>query len=318
MSKTGEIPYTWKQMEEQIKEAILCQASILAEFGPGLDLVADFLGIDHEEFRRMDFSHIEDIDIQRHDMHYHCKIAYDYAYQLRSFRHKDAFEAWHAVSGMLCGFPQSDADGEPSPLDLNNDFPLRRMLDTFVARIQMFDREFSDGYTPTIRELSLLANMTVPAVRTSLSKEGFRLEKSTVRTRGNQEEASFKLNHDDAKLWLSRRRGFIPQRSADPDEQVRQAAKDLLADPAVSLPDAATRIMALRELDVESVATSFGIDRAWLTGLLAKETVKPDINAFRLLAQALDVPMPAFVAAGVRYVLELEASENPEGAATSL
>ncbi len=319
MSKTGEIPYTWKQMEEEIKEAILCQASIIYEFGPSSSskVVADFLGFEHDAFEQMNFEHIDEIDIQRHAMHYHCKVAYEYAYQTRSFDRERAFEAWHAVDGMLIGFPQSDANGEPSPFDPRNDFPLRRMLETFVARIQLFDRDYSDKHAPTIRQLSLLANMTVPATRTSLSKEGFRLDKSTSFGKGNQEESSFRLNHDDAKLWLSRRRGFIPQRSADPAEQAQQIATDLLADPAVSLPDAAARIMALKELDAKSVASSFGIDQAWLTGLLAKEAVTPDITAFRSLAQALNVPMPAFVAAGVRYVLELEASQNAEGADAS-
>ena len=62
MSKTGEIPYTWKQMEEQITEAILCQASILSEFGQTLDLVADFLGIDRDAFSEMDLEQVREID----------------------------------------------------------------------------------------------------------------------------------------------------------------------------------------------------------------------------------------------------------------
>lgn len=303
MSKTGEIPYTWKQMEEQITEAILCQASILSEFGPDLDLVADFLGIDRDVFSEMDLEQVREIDISRHAIHQHCKVAYDYAYQLRDFPPVEASGAWHAVDGMLQGFPQTDADGQPSPFCRLNDFPLRRMLETFTARILMFDLDYTDGYAPTIRELSLLANMTVPAVRTSLSKEGFRLEKSATLTRGNQEDTSFKLNHEDAKLWLSRRRGFIPQRSTTPSEQVLQAVEEL-ADPDASFPEATTKIVALRNLNADDLADASGVDPSWLRDLLAGSPVAPDLMALQSLARALEVPIPAFVAAGVRYLLE--------------
>ncbi len=274
-----------------------------SEFGPTLDLVADFLGIDRNAFSEMDLEQLREIDISRHAIHQHCKVAYDYAYQLRDFPPVEAFGAWHAVDGMLQGFPQTDADGEPSPFCRLNDFPLRRMLETFASRILMFDVDYKDDYAPTIRELSLLANMTVPAVRTSLSKEGFRLEKSATLTRGNQEDSSFKLNHEVAKLWLSRRRGFIPQRSANPSEQALRAVEEL-ADPAVSFPEVATKIVALRDLNADDLAAASGVDQSWLRDLLAGNPVAPDLPALQSLAKALEVPAPAFVAAGIRHLLE--------------
>jgi len=274
-----------------------------SEFGPTLDLVADFLGIDRNAFSEMDLEQLREIDISRDAIHQHCKVAYDYAYQLRDFPPVEAFGAWHAVDGMLQGFPQTDADGEPSPFCRLNDFPLRRMLETFASRILMFDVDYKDDYAPTIRELSLLANMTVPAVRTSLSKEGFRLEKSATLTRGNQEDSSFKLNHEVAKLWLSRRRGFIPQRSANPSEQALRAVEEL-ADPAVSFPEVATKIVALRDLNADDLAAASGVDQSWLRDLLAGNPVAPDLPALQSLAKALEVPAPAFVAAGIRHLLE--------------
>lgn len=274
-----------------------------SEFGPTLDLVADFLGIDRNAFSEMDLEQLREIDISRHAIHQHCKVAYDYAYQLRDFPPVEAFGAWHAVDGMLQGFPQTDADGEPSPFCRLNDCPLRRMLETFASRILMFDVDYKDDYAPTIRELSLLANMTVPAVRTSLSKEGFRLEKSATLTRGNQEDSSFKLNHEVAKLWLSRRRGFIPQRSANPSEQAFRAVEEL-ADPAVSFPEVATKIVALRDLNADDLAAASGVDQSWLRDLLAGNPVAPDLPALQSLAKALEVPAPAFVAAGIRHLLE--------------
>lgn len=62
-----------------------------------------------------------------------------------------------------------------------------RILETSAARFTLFDNAPGfDDYKPSIRALSLLANMTVPAVHTSLSKEGFRLDKEKVISRGGQ------------------------------------------------------------------------------------------------------------------------------------
>lgn len=309
MSKTGEIPYTWPQIEEQIKEAILCQASILEEFGPvrTRNLVADYLGIDPEEFSDKTVEDIRDVDISKHGIYFHARIAYDYAYQLNPVELHLAQSSWHSVDGLLQGFPETDAAGEPSPFCRLNDFPLRRMLETFFARFGLFEESLSIDYMPSIRELSLLANMTIPAVRTSLSKESFKLEKSHGVTRGNQEESGFRLNTQDAKLWLSRRRGFIPQRTDTEGEQADRAIAQILEDADLLFPDALKRVIGLRKLEVDAIAAAAAIDKVWLVDLTEGKSVSPDLTALKAVARALSVPAPDFVAAGVRHLLRLEA-----------
>lgn len=305
MSKTGEIPYSWQQIEEQIKEAILAQASILEAFGPSGDLVADYLGLDRETFRGSSVEEVRDVGIKRHAIHHHVKVAYEYAYQVGECR-EPGFDSstWHDVDGLLQGFPETDANGEPSPFCRLNDFPLRRVLETFFARLALFeDGLLLDGSRPSIRELSLMSNMTVPAVRTSLSKEGFKLEKTNAITRGNQEEASFRLNDNDAKMWLSRRRGFIPQRTNTDEGQAKQIINHVLTDRDIPFPLALTRIMAIRTFQEAQVAEQAGLDAIWLSNLVAGKHVIPDLSALQAMALVLNVPEPDFVAAGIRHIL---------------
>ena len=148
-----------------------------------------------------------------------------------------------------------------------------------------------------------MANMTVPAVRTSLSKEGFKLEKSQVTTRANQEEAGFRLNASDARLWLSRRRGFIPQRIETDAERVQQTVDHILTDRDLAFPLALARIMELRDYDASRLALQAALDQGWLSALLSGQSVRPDLAGLRLIARILDVPEPDFVASGIRHTL---------------
>lgn len=308
MSKTGEIPYTWELMEQQIKEAILCQASILEAFGPSQKqgAVPEYLGIDPEWFKDHFVEEVSDIDITQYGLYFHAKVAYDYAYQVSDIDSHVVLSSWHSVDGLVQGFPETDADGEPSPFCRLNDFPLRRMLETFYARFGLLGGNATYEHQPSIRELALLANMTVPAVRTSLSKEGFKLVKATGVTRGNQEESGFRLDVEDAKLWLSRRRGFIPQRDATDPAQIERAVSDIVTDRSMPFPDAVRRIIDLRKLDVGGICMEFGLDPTWLSGLIAGQPIAPDVQVLRTLSSALKVTPADFVSSGVRYAMLAE------------
>lgn len=305
MSKTGEIPYTWALMEQQIEEAILCQASILAEFGPSSkeSIVPEYLGIDPDWYKDHFVEEVSGIDITEHGIYFHAKVAYDYAYQVRDVDSDLALSSWHSVDGLVQGFPETNADGEPSPFCRLNDFPLRRMLETFYARFGLFSGLDAYEHNPSIRELALLSNMTVPAVRTSLSKEGFKLVKAKGMTRGNQEESGFRLDADDAKLWLSRRRGFIPQRNASDPAQIERAVSDLVNDRSLSFPEMVRKVMDLRKLDASSICKDSSLDPTWLSGLIAGQPIAPDVQVLRTLSNALQVTPADFVSSGVRHAM---------------
>jgi hypothetical protein len=310
MSKAGEIPYTWQQIEDQIQKAILCQASILLAYGPYEDerIVRDFLGLSSSakvDPKEMSKDEIAAIDITRHTLHAHVRVAYDYAYQRVPIDRLTAETCWHEVVGILEGFPQTDAQGEPSPLCKLNDFPLRRVLETFIARFTLFDPEIN--LDMTIRQLAFLSNMTVPAVRTSLSKEGFKLEKTAQTSRSRLDDVSFKLAAEDSRTWLSRRRGFIPQNSQDKAAEDHQIIEQLLTDKAANFSGLLSRLFDLRQIPMEE-CIEIGLDQVWVSKLLAGEDAGSDIDALRRLARALELPEPEFSAAAVLHLVRMASS----------
>lgn len=304
MSKAGEIPYSWDQMEAQIREAILCQASMLEHFGPSPteNIVAAYLGFDPGETLVQDLTkeQIESIDIRSHGLYDQVRIAYHYAYQLEEAE-RAAPSSWDDIDGLLQGFPETDANGEPSPFCTLNDFPLRRMLETFRARYGL--HEF--GFAVSTRELALLSNMTVPAVRTALSREGFKLEKSQGTSRSRPEGSDFKLTAGDALLWLSKRRGYIPNRPTTSDQQ--HAIREIVCFGEDSFPGLLRRVMALIGQDAATVAEVHQVDRAWLEKLVEGEAAEPDLDALCRLARGLQAPEPEFVSQAVRHLLRTEA-----------
>lgn len=324
MSKSGEIPYSWELIESQIREAILCQATLLSHFGPWIDnedkITRAYLGIESGELDYQDMSkeEIAAVDITRHQIYQMVQPAYIYAYQLEGAEEMDDATWWHDADALIQSWPQADAHGEPSPFDTLNDFPLRRMLETFFARWKLE----KEGWSVSVRELSLLANMTVPAVRTSLSKEGIKLERQQAHDRRNSEEASFQLAAGEALDWLSKRRGFIPQRqkrSAEARTFVDQEARiALLLDRGQPLP---TRLQLLLdnvgESRDEKALTAGGTDDGspWIAEILAGKLVKFDLTKASALAAYLRVSGPELageLAWHLAYMSERAAPENDE------
>lgn len=297
MSKTGEIPYTWEEIEKGIKEAIRCQASILDRFGPSAEkphLAADFLGLTYDP--QMDMEYPPEFDISRHELYRIVRQAYQYAYQLDGWWDCDP-SIWHEVDGALQGYPQTDADGERSPFCTLNDFPLRRMLETYFARFSLFE-EHLDLNT---RALSLLANMTVPAVRTSLSKEGFKLVRMQIADRAD--EKTFYLTASDALTWLSRRRGFIPQRQYSQGDSAKDDIARVLANEALGFSERVAQATKLLGFDITTMAEHASVEVDWLLGLIEGKPVSPDVKALCALAKAFGIAEPDFTGAGVRHLL---------------
>ncbi len=306
MNKTNHVPYTWDEIDAQVRRAILCQASVLAGTGPDdTGLFHSYLGLQTDEL-------IEDIDpmavpVERHELFRMATKAYAYAYQLDGLEHAST-ELFHdVVCGVLNGFPQADMAGEPSPLCRLNDFPLRRMFETFLARWYLFEEELCHGLTS--RELALLSNMTIPAVRTSLSKEGFKLTFLSELSESSRKEddRGAVLEPDQARLWLARRRGFIPNRnapSADPQEQITQ----IFGHPDAPFDLILTKVLPLANLTPVELAKAIDRPAAWVEGLLSGQAVETDVPALRAIARVLKRPEPAFVARAVEHLVSREIS----------
>lgn len=162
-----------------------------------------------------------------------------------------------------------------SPFCELNDFPLRRMLETFFARWTL---NVENGAI-TIRELALLANMTVPAVRTSLSKEGFKLEKWQSSLKAGEDEGGYRLPSGDALLWLSRRRGYILNRASLNFDDHGPVVTQILSNAELDFVTALAHIMGFTGQTVDGIAIESGQDQKWLRALFGGEAAAIDLPA---------------------------------------
>ena len=303
MSQATSIPHDWPEIKAQVRDAIIAMASILQTFGPEDNgaTVNAFLGQPVEIAGRgwMSPEEIDSIDITRHALHGYARAAWCYAYQLDG-REKFTPEHWHEINcGLLSGgYALNDSEGEPTGLNFRNDLALLRVFETACARWYWTEHD-SDL---TVRQLSLLSNMAETTVRSSLSKEGFRLDPpNTV----GEDKSSYTLSANDALQWLSRRRGFIPNAAGSSPDRHRIAIRETLADLSIPFPTAVKRIAELARL---SGMNGLRTDPQWYAGLVEGRAVAPDVEALVALADAFDAPRADFAARGVRHLLELESN----------
>jgi len=319
MNKANHVPYDWETIEGQVREAILCQLSILQAFGPDSpELAQHYLGIDPDRLEIDSEDETEEdqaavpksIPLDRHHLHYLARNAYTYAYQLDGWEQASS-EDHYEVCGAMAGFPQSDMHGNFSPLASENDAPLRRVFDTFVARWQLYNDDYSSGLS--VRELALLSNMTVPAVRTSLSKEGFKLDATARSEPGRRDDdKAATLNNDDALIWLSRRRGFVPNRVARP--QPSNAVIAEIFDAAdLTFDQALRKALSALQMDTTAFADMISSSQEWVDKLASGEAADIDIPALRKSARALAVPEPEFVARAVHHLIDCDMAHIIKG-----
>lgn len=160
----------------------------------------------------------------------------------------------------------------------------RMVADTAFARWKLEWK--SDGSEPfSTRELALLANMTEGAVRMAIS------DKSDNRLKSIPGSKPVAVEFDEAKRWLSGRRGFIPWPDRPDDDQfLARAIRD------AETPKAFGRL-------IHQVADFKAPDQlAQKTGLPAEEikawfdgTFVFDTERARNLAQSLELDVPLFV-----------------------
>ncbi|MCB6179035.1 hypothetical protein LHP98_12960 [Rhodobacter sp. Har01] len=318
MNRSNSAPYTWEEIEDQVRKAILCQLSILRLFGPSSEKLGElYLGIDPDLLDNYDPDRkagwleevLQSIPLHRHYLHRLARNAFAYAYQLDGCEAAN-YEDYHCVEcALVGGFPQSDEDGEPSPLSSINDFPLRRMFETFIARWDLYNEEYDWGLS--VRALSLLSNMTIPAVRTSLSKEGFKLDVVAAQgdTGRRDDDKSAKLSCAEALRWLSRRRGFVPNRVAMKDSS-DIAITDILASPDLTFDQALQKAVVASGKNADVLASSIGTSPAWIESVVTGAVANIDVVALRNLARELRVSEPDFVAKAVRHLISVELAQN--------
>lgn len=303
MSKTKQVPYNWEGeegIEDQLRDLIIAQASIIHVLGPDSSEACDaFLGVSGivPDLGNMSDEEKARIDIKRHGVYRLVRHAYDFAYQLDGYRDLSSEDIYEITCGLLNGYPQTDMHGEPTGLSKFNDKSLKRVLETCIARY----RWSNEGEGLTVRELSLLANLGEPTVRSSISKEGFRLEAQF----SDEEDARSTLSADDASQWLSRRRSFIPNRDGVSPELRSVLVSKTLDSCESDFPAALERILEILETDLDKLTKDAKLAEGWIENLYAGRPVDIDVPALKRMANSLNADIPDFVSKAVRHLLRL-------------
>jgi len=304
MSKSSQIPYTWEEIELQVRKNIVAMADILAVFGPSkssalLDL---FLGCDTSEIHTDDITdeQLKALDVSNHGIYRLVRVAYDYAYQVDGAERADG-DDWYEVGALLGNtYAQTDRHGEPAPLYERWEQPLRRVLETFFARWDLNNN--SGGMS--VRKLSLLSNMSAQAVRNSLSKEGLKLE---LRVSGSDDDNSYELNASDALEWLSKRRGYISNRLDIQMNDPTIASTELLNSKDLDFVEAVNRLTKIRFQPVEKLPEVSGKPDQWVRDFLGGKSVDIDLTAIAAIGQALGADTAKFTGRAVEHLMRLKA-----------
>lgn len=316
MNKPKNAPFSWQEIENDVRESIAALASIVEIAGPGHISNNAFLGVDEmildDDNFVVDPYHL--FSLEGHALHRLALRAYDYAYQLGEIDHAENSEQTFYTDSfdilmLLQGFPRSDRNGDLSPFDPRENSPLRTMFETAYARYDL-----QEGNEITIKQLALLSNMTVPAVRSSISKDGIKTEpsihsKETLKNMPEDERLG-RVSSENALLWLRGRRGFIP--TIDPSGSTRiELMWPVLLKPGADIKEGILKALKILQVSVSDLAQKAEVEDEWLEGLFGDGEVAADVSALKRVAHALRAPTPAFVGGMVQDILTRE-TQGPE------
>jgi hypothetical protein len=222
-------PYSWKQIEIQVRSVVTRQAELFQEFNADSELIVNFNGLTGSvaiaaptPFR------IYAADISKSAFYRNCEIAYKYAYQVEYFCEEEILGTAEAISKLLCPAQKRNRYRFGSASLILNESALRKVLETFILRYRTFSTKPKKDFVLSINQLSLLANMKSRSVRTSLRRENMVPKLSEHAGANSHWESCDQLGVHEAKQWLARRRTFIPQlatSSAEPKKHCHHDSK---------------------------------------------------------------------------------------------
>ena len=145
----------------------------------------------------------------------------------------------------------------------------------------------------SIRQLSLLANITESATRTSLSRE-------------QRAAPDGMLSPEEARQWLRSRRGFVPTKLGAVVRKDRALFWSDQAFRQFGLAEGLKRLIwEWKETTPELVGVAAGVSKGFMAALMSGHPVL-DIEALKRVGKALDVDVPQFVGLAVQEALKAE------------
>lgn len=278
-------PFTKEEMYQELRGILFTQASQIALVRHP-DIAKDFLGVDVQDWsNNPDSDDLMKIDLDRFEITRVLDMAYDFAFQTEAYWRFGADQEFE-IAAFGAGVTPHSFEGAQSPY-LYDDSKVHHVVDMAVARSHLRE-EWDIG----IRGLALLAGMTEPAVRNSLSKEN-------IQTTGKPA----KIAAEVALKWLQDRRGYVPTRMDEALEKSRaEHVKFQLG--YYAFPEALSKIIADTEgLEIEHLAAEADFDLELLKDVIAGEKACLDVPALQRLGDRLKVDVPHFVGVAIEHGL---------------
>src|SRR6185312_11707001 len=265
-------PFSKDAMMVELRRAMMVQANQIAHAG-NLSAAVAFVGF---ETANPFYPYCEDdpekVDLGQFSASSYLDQAYDYAFQVGQYW-SFGDDTAQDVNEFVCGANPQASNGDRSPL-ADPDSLCRRATDTAYGRWKL-----EKGYDLSVRELALLGSMKEAAVRNSLSKERITIEKGEV-------------DHEIAAAWLRERRDFIPNRTEQGHRERWIAyTRSLLQHREFA--EAFAQILRSYPMTGEELTTKAGVSSAFVEALAAGRP-KADLDALRLVGEALDLDAPHF------------------------
>jgi hypothetical protein len=273
---------------EELKKLMCVQAGHIALAG-STEAAAAFIGFESESVGypyEIGAGEWKKVDLSRFAIEWRILAAYDYAFQCGEYWH---FDAGHAqdIRAFVGGIPPYDITGSGYEF-MGQDGLCRRIADTAYARWKLID-----GHDLTVRELSLLANITESATRTALSREGISAPDGT-------------LSNDQALDWLRGRRGFIPTKSADTSVKDQTFFWSEFAFRQFGLAAALTRLITeWLKTTPKDIGKKAEVSQDFMDALMAGYPLL-DLDALQRVGAELGVDVPQFVGLAVQEALRAE------------
>ena len=149
-----------------------------------------------------------------------------------------------------------------------------------------------------VRELGLLAGMTDSVVRASLSKEGFRLERS-----GSGDEGAV-LSSEEALRWLTKRRGFIPNKGEALNGQKRAIVEGLVFDQSIIFSEIISELSRRYSTDIfEFTQKMSDADKEWVLAFFKGDKPEIRLELLKTIASELEAPEAMFVGRAVTHLM---------------
>ena len=277
-------PLAKEAVMEELKQIICVLVGHIA-FVAGNARAAEFIGFESESNYTADIDW-KKINLKDFEIAESVNLAYDYAYQSGEYW---KFDRWsnNFIQVFLAGIPRCNVHFE-TLTSLTENSLCRRICEMAEARLHL---EGEEEEPLSIRQLSLLANITESATRTSLSRE-------------QRAAPDGMLSPEEAREWLRSRRGFVPTKLG---VVIRKDKALFWSDQAFRQYGLAEGLRRLiwdwKETTPELVGVAAGVSKNFMAALMSGRPVL-NIEALKRVGKALDVNVPQFVGLAVQEALK--------------